>query len=73
MLIALYSLVVLMDFGLDPAGKQVAANDDFEPGKSFDSQIRHTPTQTGEFTIQATVLGVVPAGGMPFTLTAKQQ
>jgi hypothetical protein len=58
---------------LDAGGKEVARNDDFEPGVSLDSQIRYTPTQTGEYTIQATVLGLVPPGGMPFSLTVKEQ
>jgi predicted Zn finger-like uncharacterized protein len=58
---------------LDPSGKQVASNDDFEPGVSLDSRIRYSPTQSGDYTIQATVLGLVPPGGMPFSLIVRQE
>jgi predicted Zn finger-like uncharacterized protein len=58
---------------LDSAGQQVGWNDDFEPGTSLDSQIRYTAAKAGEYTVQATCLIAVPQGGMPFTLTVKQE
>jgi predicted Zn finger-like uncharacterized protein len=56
-------------FLLDPGNKQVAFDDD--GGGNLDAQIRYTPTVTGEFTVQATCLGGVLGGGLPFSLTVK--
>ena len=58
---------------LDPKGKEVSSNDDFEPGTSYDARIRYTASESGEYTIQASHFLPLPPAGMPFTLTVKQE
>jgi predicted Zn finger-like uncharacterized protein len=54
---------------LDPQNKEAAKDDD--SGGGLDAQIVYRPAAAGEYTIQATVLGGVPAEGLPFRVTVK--
>lgn len=54
---------------LDPTNKEVARDDD--GGGNLDAQIVYPATVSGDFTVQATVLGIVAPEGMPFSLTVK--
>jgi predicted Zn finger-like uncharacterized protein len=58
----------------DPAGKQVAYNDDYElDGKNFDAKIRFSARSSGQHTITATTLSVMPLDGLAYTLTVRKE
>ena len=55
---------------LNSKGAEVASNDD---AGSLDAQIKYSPPDSGDYTIQATHFMPLPATGMPFTLSIKTE
>jgi hypothetical protein len=59
---------------VDASGKEVAKNDDAgNMPNPLDSQIKYAPTESGDFTIQASHLIRLPTTGLPYVLSIKTE